>query len=58
MNKNDTKPIKTSNDFDVYGYEYYGYGIDERKRRIETDDQLRKFILKRKKKTEKPSTPN
>ena len=41
--------MTTINDYDVYGYEYYGYGVEEREKVVETDNLLRKFISKRKK---------
>ena len=44
------------NDYAVYGYEYYGYGIEERKKMQETDRLLRKFILNRKKSDRKTKT--
>jgi len=45
--KNTIIPLK--NDFEVYGYNYYGYGIAESKKSKELDNQLRKFIELRKK---------
>ena len=43
------RPGKETNDYDIYGYEYYGYGIEEQKKWIETDCLWRKFISRRKK---------
>ena len=35
--------------YEIYGYEYFGYDIKEFEKWTETDNLLRKFILKRKK---------